>query len=53
VTAADAWVDTNSASFNAALPAAFRGSATPQQKAMLLLYVAMRRYGADPIDGGD
>jgi hypothetical protein len=53
VTAADGWVDANAASFNSALPAAFRNSATAAQKAMLLVYVATRRYGADPIDGGD
>lgn len=52
-TAADSWVDTNSAAYNAALPAAFRTSATTAQKSLLLLYVVARRFGFNPIDGGD
>jgi hypothetical protein len=43
--AADAWLDANVASFNAALPLPFRMAATTQQKAALLIYVARRRAG--------
>jgi hypothetical protein len=46
VTAADAWADTNATSYNAALPAGFRTTATAQQKAFLLAFVAMKRTGA-------
>lgn len=46
VAAADAWADTNAASYNAALPAAFRTTATAQQKSLLLALVAMKRTGA-------
>ena len=45
VNAADAWVDANSTSFNTALPTAFRTAATAAQKARLLAYVVMRRFG--------
>ena len=45
VDAADAWVDSNATSYNNALPAAFRNSATTQQKAARLMYVAARRFG--------
>ncbi len=44
VDAADAWVDSNSASYNTALPAAFRTNATARQKALLLTYVILRRF---------
>ena len=45
VNAVDAWVDGNTASFNAALPEPFRSAATPEQKAMMLMFVVMRRAG--------
>jgi hypothetical protein len=46
-------VDSNAASYNTALPAAFRNSATAQQKAALLMYVAARRFGfTEWSDGG-
>lgn len=45
VAAVDAWVDTNTTSYNNALPQPFRGTATPQQKALLLALVAMKRTG--------
>jgi hypothetical protein len=45
VTAADDWATANAASYNAALSQPFRGTATPQQKALLLAYVAMKRTG--------
>lgn len=45
VDATDAWIDTNAAAFNSALPAAFRTTATQAQKTLLLCWVAMRRAG--------
>jgi hypothetical protein len=42
--AADAWADTNSASFNTALPQPARGVLTAKQKAKLLMYVIARRF---------
>lgn len=45
VNAVDQWVEDNTASFNAALPAGFRNSATAAQKAALLGYVLWRRIG--------
>lgn len=45
VAAADTWLSDNGASFNTALPAAFRTTATNAQKAALLAFVALRRAG--------
>jgi len=45
VDATDTWLDSNAAAFNTALPAAFRTSASLQQKTLLLCWVAMRRAG--------
>lgn len=45
VDATDAWIDTNAASYNTALPVLFRNNATVVQKTLLLCYVAMRRAG--------
>ena len=45
VQAADAWIDANAGSYNAALPAAFRNNATIPQKAFLLTVVIAARYG--------
>lgn len=45
VEAADDWADANAASYNTALPAAFRTTATPALKAALLAYICMRRAG--------
>lgn len=45
VDAADAWVAANAASFNTALPAAFRSTASNAQKAAVLAFVALRRAG--------
>lgn len=53
VDAADQWADNNAAAYNSALPAAFRSGATANQKALLLAYVILRRYGGTPPDGGD
>lgn len=45
VNAADQWVEDNQTSYNQALPAAFRNTATLTQKALLLCLVIMRRVG--------
>lgn len=45
VDAVDTWCADNAASYNAALPAAFRNNATPGHKALMLAYVAMKRTG--------
>lgn len=45
VDATDGWIDSAQASFNAALPVAFRTNATLAQKTLLFCYVAMRRAG--------
>jgi hypothetical protein len=45
VDATDTWIDNNQASYNTALPAAFKNSATLAQKTLLFCYVAMRRAG--------
>jgi hypothetical protein len=45
VDATDTWIDNNAASYNSALPAAFRTTATATQKTLLFCYVAMRRHG--------
>lgn len=45
VDAADTWADDNQASFNTALPTAFKNAASTTQKTILLMYVLMRRAG--------
>jgi hypothetical protein len=45
VDATDAWIETNQTAFNAALPTAFRNSASLTQKTLVFCYVAMRRAG--------
>ncbi len=47
VDALDDWVEVNASSLNSALPQPFRGSATLEQKAIMLAYVALRRAGRD------
>ena len=47
VDAADSWVDTNAASYNSALPAAFRNTATASQKSLLLVAVTLMRQHID------
>lgn len=42
--AADSWADQNAASFNAALPVAFRTNAPAALKAFLLSLVIMKRW---------
>lgn len=44
VDAVDDWVDANAASYNTALPTAFRTSATAAQKAKLLMFVVSKRF---------
>ena len=44
IDAADAWVEANSAAYNAALPQPARGALTAKQKAQLLMYVVRKRY---------
>lgn len=43
VDATDDWIESNSTSFNQALPLPFRTSANLVQKTLLFCYVAMRR----------
>lgn len=45
VDATDDWIEANASLFNLALPQPFRGAATPQQKTLILCWVAMRRAG--------
>ena len=47
VSAADSWADTNAASYNSALPTAFRTNATTLEKTLLLVYVIIRRANRD------
>jgi hypothetical protein len=44
VNAADDWANTNAASYNTALPAAFKANATATQKALLLAVVCLARF---------
>lgn len=44
VNAADSWIDSNAASFNAALPQPARGAMSGVEKARLLMYVIRRRF---------
>jgi hypothetical protein len=46
--ATDAWIQSNDAAYNTALPQPFRGAATAGQKTLLFCYVAMRRQGLLP-----
>lgn len=45
INAADAWIDSNAASFNTALPQPARGALSAKQKAMLFMAVATKRFG--------
>jgi len=45
VSAVDSWATANAASYNSALPEPFKSTATAGQKAALLAYVALARYG--------
>lgn len=44
VNAVDSWVDSNAASFNAAIPQPARGALSAAQKAALLQYVVQKRF---------
>lgn len=46
IDAADIWVQDNKASFNTALPVAARNALSATQKANVLLFVVMKRFGA-------
>lgn len=43
VAATDTWIDNNAASYNSALPVAFRAGATLEQKTLLFCAVALAR----------
>lgn len=45
VDALDTFLDTNAATINAAIPQPARGALTTAQKARLLAYVALKRWG--------
>jgi hypothetical protein len=47
INAADDWADSNAASYNSALPTAFRTNATAAHKALLLAMVVLARH--DPV----
>lgn len=46
VDATDTWIDNNQASFNSALPVAFRNNATTAQKTVLFCAVALMRVSS-------
>lgn len=45
VDAVDDWLEANAASLNSAIPQPARGNLTTAQKARMLAFVAMKRYG--------
>ena len=44
IDAIDTWVDSNTTSYNNAIPQPARGALTTKQKAQLLLYVCKKRF---------
>ncbi len=51
IDALDDFIDTTgAAAINAALPQPFRGAATPEQKALVLAYLALERAGVSGFD---
>lgn len=48
VDALDAWVDTNAAALNQAIPQPARAALTTKQKAKLFMYVVGQRYRVEP-----
>jgi len=46
INASDQWMEDNKASFNAAIPQPAKSALTAQQKALLLQFVAAKRFGA-------
>jgi hypothetical protein len=53
ISALDTFLSTNETAINNAFPTAFRSKATTPQKAMLLAYVTLRRYGGSIDQGSD
>lgn len=51
VNATDVWIDTNQASFVAALPEPFKTQSSAVQKTFLFVYVLMRRAGILQVQG--
>lgn len=51
--AADQWMDDNAASYNSALPTAFRTTASAADKAALVAFVAAQRAGILPTTAED
>jgi hypothetical protein len=51
VDALDAWVDTNGAAVNTAIPQPARGALSLAQKSLIFCYVVMRRAGFLPVQG--
>jgi hypothetical protein len=45
VNATEIWIEANKISFNNALPVNFKTTASPQMKAILLSFVALRKAG--------
>lgn len=45
IDATDQWNEDNAASFNSALPAAYRNAATAKQKAIMQAIVSLKRHG--------
>lgn len=50
VSASDAWIDSAAASYNSALPVAFRTNASASQKALMLTTVAAAQHMLDDAD---
>lgn len=51
IDATDAWIDSNAASYNTALPEPFKSTATAQEKTILFCFVALKRAGILPDQG--
>lgn len=51
VNAADDWIDANQAAYNLALPLPARTVLSPSQKALVLMYVIMRRAAKLNVEG--
>lgn len=47
IDATDSWVDSNSVSYNSALPTTFRTNATQGQKSLLLVAVVLMRFNSE------
>lgn len=51
INAIDDWIETNQSAINNAFPQPFKGTATLQQKALVLAYVTMRRGNLLKVQG--